>query len=100
MIAGLINNRYEIENVKSYIFSSIEDVTDVVSIQAQADAWVHNHMFMNMDYHLNLYVTGLSIALVAVINACLKNKYSITLYHYNRETREYFPQDVDIDVWG
>lgn len=98
MIAELINNRHETEDGTSYVFDSIEDVTDVASIQAQADAWVHDYMFMTKDYHLNLYVPGLSVALVAVINACLKNKYSITLYHYNQETGEYFSQAVDIDV--
>lgn len=44
--------------------------------------------------HLNLYVTGLTVALVAVINACKRLNISLVLYHYDRETEEYYPQKV------
>lgn len=43
---------------------------------------------------LDLYVTGLTVALIAVLNCCRKEGIPITLYHYDRETGEYFPQTV------
>ena len=43
---------------------------------------------------LNLYVTGLSAALAEVIRFCYRNDVTLTLWHYNRETGEYMPQDM------
>jgi hypothetical protein len=44
---------------------------------------------------LRLYVTGLSVALVAVINACRWMGVDLTLLHFDRESGEYYPQMVD-----
>lgn len=43
---------------------------------------------------LDLYVTGLTVALVEVINFCHSNRITLTLWHFNRETGDYYPQDV------
>lgn len=43
---------------------------------------------------LNLYVTGLTPALVAVLNACHYLNITVTLYHYDRDTGNYYPQRV------
>lgn len=43
---------------------------------------------------LNLYVTGLTVALIAVINACKKLGIKVTLYHFNRVSNTYYPQEV------
>ena len=43
---------------------------------------------------LHLYVTGLSVALVAVLNAARKLGVKVTLYHFNRENGGYYPQEV------
>ena len=40
--------------------------------------------------HLNLYVTGLTVALVAVLNACRRLEITIVLYHYDRENGTYY----------
>ena len=48
----------------------------------------------NGNFHLDLYVTGLSVALVAVLNAARVRGVSVTLYHYDRETGEYYAQEV------
>lgn len=45
-------------------------------------------------FTLNLYVTGLTVALVAVLNVCRERKINVTLYHYNRKTGNYYPQEV------
>lgn len=43
---------------------------------------------------LDLYVTGLTVALVEVINFCHANGVSLTLWHFDRETGGYYPQEV------
>ena len=46
------------------------------------------------NVHINLYVTGLTVALISVINAMRDEDVTITLYHYDRETNSYYPQEV------
>lgn len=46
------------------------------------------------DLHVNIYVTGLTVALIAALNAMRKEGISVTLYHYDRDTDSYFPQEV------
>ena len=43
---------------------------------------------------LNLYVTGLTVALIAIINAMRGESVAITLYHYDRDSGAYYPQSV------
>lgn len=43
---------------------------------------------------LTLYVTGLTVALVAALNACRKSGVQVVLMHYNREDNNYYPQKV------
>ena len=43
---------------------------------------------------LDLYVTGLTVALVAVLNVCREEGIKVTLYHVNRETGTYYAQEV------
>lgn len=45
-------------------------------------------------YNLVLYVTGLSVALTAVINVCQCNDIALTLMHYDQGTGDYYPQEV------
>ena len=43
---------------------------------------------------LDLYVTGLTVALVEVINFCHSCHVDLTLWHFDRENGEYYPQKV------
>jgi len=43
---------------------------------------------------LDLYVTGLSVALVAVINTCHKLGIKLTLWHFDKDSNSYYPQPV------
>lgn len=45
-------------------------------------------------FGLMLYVTGLSVATVAVINVCIRVGISLTLMHFNQATGDYYPQGV------
>ena len=43
---------------------------------------------------LDLYVTGLTVALGEVVNYCFKALIPLTLWHWDRESGEYFPQII------
>ena len=104
--------------------ATIEDVTDVRGLEVAAEAAIARAAlahyragesqylptakyaqavedmgrFPRVDvaptFGLVIYGTGLTVALVAVINACLRVGISVTLMHYNRDTGSYYPQDV------
>ena len=43
---------------------------------------------------LNLYVTGLTVALIAALNACRSLGIRVTLYHFDRTSDTYYTQEV------
>ena len=45
-------------------------------------------------FSLVLYVTGLTVATVAVVNVCIRVGISLTLMHYDQSTGDYYPQGV------
>ena len=87
---GLCNGRHEIAGVQGYIFENIEDVTNVGAL--------FNEAYANLkeleNGKLELYVTGLTVALIEVLNACRFLNIKVELYHFNRDTNTYFKQDV------
>lgn len=88
---GLCRGRHEIPDVEGYIYPQNLDPVNVDGIQQRA----YDVLYSNGDdWQLSLYVTGLTVALVAVIKACRERDIPLTLYHYNRETGEYYPQTV------
>lgn len=96
MNIGLIKGRHEIPEVNGlYIFNKPIDPTDVIGINEIAIARI-KQLFNspNEEKSMNLYVTGLTVALVAVINACRVYHIKLILWHYNRDTNRYFPQVV------
>lgn len=85
----LCRGRHEIpEAVDGAIFSQQLNPLDIDGMERTAAAAV-----AGLDA-LTLYVTGLSVALVAVINACRAHGVKLTLMHYDRESGSYYPQHV------
>lgn len=96
MNIGLIKGRHEIPEVNGlYIFNDPIDPTDVIGINDVAIARI-KQLFSNPNEErsMNLYVTGLTVALVAVINICRIDHIRLILWHYNLESNRYFPQYV------
>lgn len=94
MKIGLIKGRHEIPEVEGrYIFIEELDPTDVKEAEGKAYSVLAAIKRMG-EKHIDLYVTGLTMALVSVMNATKKLGMSITLYHFDRETGKYFPQEV------
>lgn len=87
---GLCAGRHTIDNIQGYIFEEIKDVTNTRAL--------FNEAYANLkeleDGKLELYVTGLTVALIEVLNACKFLNIKVELYHFNRETNSYFKQNV------
>ena len=90
---GLIKGRHNLP-VEEYIFDKIENVLDFEALRRRATQWVEDHCEIGRP--VTLYVTGLTAATVAVVEACARQGVNITLMHYNASTGEYEPQEL---VW-
>lgn len=117
---ALCANRHNIpEATDGYIFREIADPTNTWRLEKQAFSaiWaacnakkylvylgsisprfgncdLEDALCIAKDVHLNLYVTGLTPALIAVLNICREESITVDLYHYDRETGGYFIQKV------
>lgn len=84
------------EGIVSSVFPMSVDPTDIDTLDRVAVDFIKSCNGKN----INLVVTGLTVALVAVIKAvttCASNDsaaVSLTLWHFNRDTGEYYPQKV------
>ena len=88
---ALCEGRHEIpQAVDGSIFGNTIDPLDPNGLQAEAESKLRELDIKSLD----LYVTGLTVALVAVLNACHKLGIVVTLYHYDREEGNYYPQQV------
>jgi len=98
---GLVNNRHELP-VTSYIFDNIKDITETEKLEKIAYTgivkaikeaeYTHIEVIYTDEYGIDeyvtvlddnikviIYVTGLTVALIAVLNVCRKLNYSIAL---------------------
>lgn len=104
---GLCKGRHEMP-VKNFVFNGELNPTDISEINSQARKWLTtlNKRFSkstgrNLEdctrVEVEIYVTGLTVALIEVINVLrlsLGDTVSITLKHFDREANDYFPQQV------
>ena len=54
-------------------------------------------LYMDLEFHL--YVTGLTVALIKVINFCNLYDVSLVLYHYDKLLDIYYIQVGYLDSW-
>ena len=87
---GLCKGRHEIREVQDYIFPQEVNPLDVKGLEETALKTV-SKIEAN---ELHIYVTGLTVALIASLNACKKLSKQVVLYHFDRTSGEYYPQEV------
>lgn len=87
---GSCLGRHEIGEVKEYIFPQEVNPLDVKGLEETAFEVVSK---IEAD-ELHIYVTGLTVALIASLNACKKLNKKVVLYHFDRTSGEYYPQEV------
>lgn len=95
---GLCEGRHDIPDVADYFFGEIpvDKVTDF--------RWMEETAFGKLeglyesgelgDSAIDIYVTGLTPALIAALNACRRANTNPALYHYDRATGSYIPQTI------
>lgn len=95
MKIGLVKGRHEIPQVQGkYIFEEDINPVDVEGTQLKAFNVLSEIKENDPQTWLDIYVTGLTMALIATLNAARQLDLNVTLYHFDRETGEYFPQAV------
>lgn len=89
---ALCQGRHDIpQATDGSIFPSVvPDPTDINGLRNRAE------MVLKDAESVDLYVTGLTVALVEVIKYCIDKDITLTLYHWNTATNDYYPQEVHI----
>lgn len=90
---GLCQGRHSIPRVQNYIFTQEVKPLDIDGLTRQAVITLYNLKKQGITT-INLYVTGLTVALVAVINAAITHGITLILWHYDRESGNYYPQEL------
>lgn len=99
----VIENMTETEMLEDYAFRKLWNACfkkykagecGYLRVADSWDGYDETQLEIDEDVKLNLYVTGLTVALIAVLNVCRKEGIKVTLYHYNTESGDYFPQEV------
>mgnify|MGYP006874685980 FL=1 len=94
---GLCKGRHEIASVEKYIFDEnyFSDGSKIKDLSAQMSHVINFVIENNLQrQEVNLYVTGLTVALISVLNAFKISHIKVNLYHFDRDTNTYFKQEV------
>lgn len=93
---ALCESRHAIPDVDDAVFQNTLDPTNIGAIRVECDKSLKAKVSDKNIEYLVLYVTELSVALVEVINWCLRHNVHLTMMHYNKDSGEYYHQDL---VW-
>ena len=95
---GVCLGRHDIPNVVGYVFGTLspEQLTNVSELEIQAAERLGElvSQFGSEDCQVDLYATGLTVALLSIINAARINGHKLTVYHYDRDSGGYYPQPI------
>lgn len=86
----LCKGRHSTPATDGAIFETEVNPLDVSAIESHAKERLAN---LNIT-SLSLYVTGLTVALIAVLNATRELGIKVTLWHFDRESGKYYYQEV------
>lgn len=86
----LCRGRHEIlEAVDGAIFEN--EIADVTAVKQMEESAMQR---LEGVSNLTLYVTGLTVALISVLNACKRLGIKVALMHFDRATGKYYSQEV------
>lgn len=86
----LCKDRHSTPATDGAIFETEVNPLDIIVLESHAKERLAN---LNIT-SLSLYVTGLTVALIAVLNATKELNIKVTLWHFDRETGKYYCQEV------
>lgn len=104
---GLAENRHKIQGATDgFVFTKWVPHSDHIVAMLNDKAYrkifkissekgfIDNDTNKIKDVHINLYVTGLTVALISVLNVMSKENVTITLWHWNKYSQDYYKQDI------
>ena len=80
------------EDCEGAIFPQSVDPADIMRLRLQCARSLKSAVTDKGIKYLCVYVTGLTVALVEVINWCIAHHVQCIMMHYNRDTGEYYHQ--------
>ena len=86
----LCKGRHETPVTDGAVFEMEVNPLDIVGLEMQAKTKLASLGISK----LNLYVTGLTVALIAILNATKELGIQVTLWHFDRESGTYYSQEV------
>lgn len=86
----LCKGRHETPATDGAIFETEVNPLDVTALESQAKERL---VSLNIT-RLHLYVTGLTVALIAVLNVTRELGIEVILWHFDRESGQYYSQEV------
>jgi len=87
--AVMVRGRHEIVGVNNFIFDAIDSVLDYGKLDKEALKGVENVLIKENANALELYVTGLSTALQAIINVCIYLNIPLDCMNYDAANNNY-----------
>lgn len=87
----LCKGRHSTPATDGAIFETEVNPLDVTALEVEAKERLAS---LNIT-KLNLYVTGLTVALVAVLNVTRELGIEVILWHFDRESGKYYSQEVN-----
>lgn len=86
---GVCEGRHEMP-VDKYIYGQQVNPLDVIGLETQAEKRL---LELKGDCNqLHLYVTGLTVAVIATLKMAMEMFDSVVLLHYNRDSNSYYQQ--------
>ena len=108
---GVCSGRHEMP-VDNFVFDKIEDPTDVYALEEKASKWYRENVAPlkeeGYSVDINIYVTGLTVAMMAIVKVflhghewaidddypCIVHNGDITLWHFDALGKGYYPQEL------
>ena len=87
---ALCLGRHEMPENDGNIFSQEVNPLDIKGLEEQAEKTLTQYKKQSIE----IYVTGLTVALISALNICRKLDIKVTLLHFNRDNGTYYPQEV------
>lgn len=79
--------------IADYVFN--EEIQDVEKIQQDVDYYFNElSKSCNDKVQIILYVTGLTVVILAIVNACKRLGYELMAMHFDRAINSYFGQKI------
>ena len=104
---GLCQGRHEMP-VTDFVFENEVNPLDVGGLESRAEARLLQLLGLAAGesgssvgaVRIEIYVSGLTAALIAALNVCTAHRWDVALRHFDRASGTYFRQEVSYRPYG